>query len=404
MKNILTPSRPGTGPIIRASESRKNPGKNSVPRLLLLAGIGMALISAGVFSYFKLSTSTAPSELHNAHAKQSPVAKSSPVIQDTGSLLQKRVTIYLQRYRPEGAVVAICGLRNGKLLALAERDSLGVSDIPRMALRGNFPAASLVKIITAAAYLQQGSLPTDSLPRLGKNHTLYRFQLRSPEQKDYPKISVREAFAHSINPAFGILGLKIGSGPMRIMAQRLGFNTAWPAGDVSESKFEIPDTGYGLAEASCGFTNSITLSPLHALQIARAIGDNGRIFPPMPSAGGKTSQAFLPPDILDSLKTLMAATVFQGTARKGFRRNLPGKAWDGLEMGGKTGSLDGQNPPGRYEWYIGYAHLKESPDLGIAVAVMFINRTVIAVHAAEFAALLVRDWERSALRISYARR
>jgi hypothetical protein len=65
-------------------------------------------------------------------------------------------------------------------------------------------------------------------------------------------------------------------------------------------------------------------------------------------------------------------------------------------LGGKTGSLDGKEPEGRYEWYTGYAHLKDDPGQGIAVAVMLINQTYVGIHAVDLAALLIRDWARAA--------
>jgi hypothetical protein len=64
----------------------------------------------------------------------------------------------------------------------------------------------------------------------------------------------------------------------------------------------------------------------------------------------------------------MEATVSSGTARRGFRRNMNAGDFAKLDMGGKTGSLTGHNPPGRYEWFIGYARHKDHPDQGIAVA------------------------------------
>jgi membrane peptidoglycan carboxypeptidase len=219
---------------------------------------------------------------------------------------------------------------------------------------------------------------------------------------------LREAFARSINPTFGILGMQVGPASLRRMGERLGFNRPTAAGEAFiGSSFHVPDSGFELAEVACGYTTTTTISPLHALQIARAIGDDGRVLPgrftrelvsldgeetrrlPAPEAEPFTSAA-----ALVSLKSLMEATVSAGTARRGFRRNLSAQEFEALEMGGKTGSLNGHNPPGRYEWFIGYARRKDHPDQGIAVAVMLINRTYLAVHATELAGLVIRDWLR----------
>jgi cell division protein FtsI/penicillin-binding protein 2 len=101
---------------------------------------------------------------------------------------------------------------------------------------------------------------------------------------------------------------------------------------------------------------------------------------------------FISAAALDNLRTLMAATIESGTARKGFRRAFGSRSINGLDLGGKTGSLDGSDPPGRYEWYIGYARLKEKPGQGIAVVAMVINQRQRMVRASELAALMIRDW------------
>jgi cell division protein FtsI/penicillin-binding protein 2 len=326
--------------------------------------------------------------------------------------LQARTVRYLDQYRPEGAVVAICDLKTGQIRTLAERDSGVTRTRPKLALGKTFPAASLAKIITAAAALEGGICrPTDDLPLLGAAHTLYKSQLQTPSRGRYNTVSLRDAFARSINPTFGILGMQIGPASLRRMGQRLGFNpqpsSQTPRDAFRTSTFEVPDSGFALAEVACGYTTTTTLSPLHALQIARAIGDDGRVLPTrftralvsledgevrdLPTTAVKP---FTSASTLNGLKTLMQATVTSGTARRGFHRNLKEQDFNALEMGGKTGSLNGHHPPGRYEWFIGYARNREHPDQGIAIAVMLINRTYLAVHAAELAGLVIRDWSR----------
>ncbi len=349
-------------------------------------------------------------------------------------ILQARTQRYINQYRPEGAVVVVCDLRTGQMRTVVERDSSGTSTRPRMALGTTFPAASLIKIVTAAAVLEHGiSHPLDDLPMVGGAHTLYRSQLRVPTHGHLNTVTLREAFARSINPTFGLLGMRVGSAPLRDMAERLGFNHGIKSGDAAtnsaknatdntrsdapvpqaeavqglQARINPPDTGFGLAEVASGYTTETTISPLHALRIARAIGQDGRLLPTrftrqlesldngrvwtLPEA---ETSPFASPATLRNLRTLMEATVSTGTARRGFQRNLDASDFGRLEMGGKTGSLNGHNPPGRYEWFIGYARRKDHPDQGIAIAVMLINRTYLAVHAAELAGLVIRDWER----------
>ena len=330
------------------------------------------------------------------------------------SLLSARTEIYLRRYRPETAVILVADLKTGRMLAVGERQDTLVTQGPRLAFAGGFPAASLIKILTAAAALELGGKEvTDSIPQAGSYHTLYRRQLRADRPGGQSKITLQEAFAKSVNPAFGLLGMALGADALRKYAGRMGFNGTSKATCVVPSRIEFPDTGFSLAEAACGFTDKTTISPWHALEIARAAGDDGRLractfvetvqdgktgaLMPIRNEGGN---AFVSPANLPKLQSLMEGTVRNGTARKGFHRILQARHVEKLILGGKTGSLDGMGPAsadgeeskGRYDWFIGYATLKDEPDRGLAICVMLVHKTYRSLPSSQMAALLIKDW------------
>lgn len=332
----------------------------------------------------------------------------------TDSLLQYRALYYMKRFRPESGAFLICDLATGQILASVESDTLSIGARLQLSLRATYPAASLAKIITASAGLN-GPLngPEDSLWQLGSNHTLYRSQLKTDRCGNCPKVALREAFARSINPAFAVLGLKVGSRKLQSEAEKFGFNAPPFSPRMEASFYAAPDSGFHLAEVACGFTDRSTISPLHALQIARAIGDDGRLLAPVlaPQLQGighaeKWSAPYgdkvlrvADPETLRGLQALMAATTSSGTARKGFHRAMRAQELEHIESGGKTGSLDGNNPKGRYEWFIGYVRMKDAPHKGIAVAVMLINDKYLAVHPSELAAHVVKDWVRHQIKL-----
>jgi cell division protein FtsI/penicillin-binding protein 2 len=246
---------------------------------------------------------------------------------------------------------------------------------------------------------------TDSIPLIGRAHTLYKRQLKIEGYKHVPRISLEQAFSRSVNPAFGVLGMSVGSVLLRATAARMGFNQPLQPAAAATSRIEFPDTGFSLAEAACGFTPKTTISPWHALQIARGAGDDGRLRPCLfvrrlrnlakgteivPEAG--RGDAFISPENLPQLQDLMRATVRIGTARKGFRQNLRASQMEKIEVGGKTGSLDGDETPGRFDWFIGYVKLKDQPEQGLAFAIMLIHIDNAPIHASALAALLIRDW------------
>src|SRR6185503_4427719 len=196
-------------------------------------------------------------------------------------LLNARTSVYLQRYRPETGVILACDLKSGRMLAVGERHDSLISEAPRLAFLGGYPAASLIKILTAsAAFDSKGKLATDSIPILGSYYTLYRRQLKCGDNWDHlPKITIQEAFAKSVNPAFAVLGQSLGPEALRKAAEKLGFNRASLPDVGTPSRIEVPDSGFALAEMSCGFTGRTTISPWHALELARGAGDDGRLRP-----------------------------------------------------------------------------------------------------------------------------
>ncbi len=340
------------------------------------------------------------------------------LLYDPDSVLQASVEKYLRRYRPERAVVLACDLRSGVIKAFAERDSLPegpeVYTTPRLALRGTFPAASLSKIVTAYAALGAGYVPGDSLPQQGSTVTLYRRQLREPTGDRYPKMTLKYGFAQSANPLFGLLGLRLGGERLQLAAEALGFNRPPVLSGMVASIYAAPDSGFPLAEVASGFTRRITLSPWHALALARAIGDDGNLRPlafPVAAldADGRKREPWAPdrssgdahglnPEIVRQLREMMEETVRRGTARKGFLKSMRAEVWNAFEMGGKTGSLDGDAPAGRYEWYAGYAKPRDGSGPGLALCVLTINGDYLAVHTTHLAGLLLKDWGRAQLR------
>ena len=63
---------------------------------------------------------------------------------------------------------------------------------------------------------------------------------------------------------------------------------------------------------------------------------------------------------------MMVGTTVSGTARGAFRRRGGHPLLGPVEVAGKTGSLSGTDPEGRYEWFIGIAPA-DRPEIAIAV-------------------------------------
>ncbi len=286
--------------------------------------------------------------------------------------LQQEAERLYRRYKPDyGAFVAV-DAETGRILSLVSYAKHG-TDLGNLALHASYPAASVFKIVTAAAALEKGRVePSTIVPYNGKSTSLYKRQvLRHRDGKWTRRVTFSEAFAKSVNTVFARLGVfEIGADVLHDYAERFGFNQAIGADlffDQSVAPLAAEDD-WTLAEAASGFTRSNTLSPLHGAMIAAAVANDGKMFRPYLVAGladvdqmieyrpqPDLMNVSIRPDTARKLRTLMASTVKKGSARRSFRKFFSGDLRE-VEVGGKTGSLTGSSPRGRNDWFVGYAN------------------------------------------------
>ena len=74
---------------------------------------------------------------------------------------------------------------------------------------------------------------------------------------------------------------------------------------------------------------------------------------------------------------MLVETTRSGTARRAFRKRNGQPLLGGVSVAGKTGSLSGKDPDGRYEWFIGVAPA-DAPR--VAVAAVVVQRPALLAH------------------------
>lgn len=300
--------------------------------------------------------------------------------------LQKAADKLLKSYKPDYGAVVMMDAGTGRILALSSFQKKG--EVSNLALRGTFPAASIFKIVTAAAAMDKYNVnPDTQLLFNGGNHTLYKKNVMSDKINRWTqRMSLRSAFARSVNTAFGRLSLEtLIPQDLEDYALRFGFN----ADIVSDLPFdqgvtEIPkEKSFHLAEMASGFNKVTRMSPVQGAMIAASVAEDGVMRVPYiveraRDADGKvvfqaepmTAAVTMTPRGADKLKELMEATITQGTSRKSFRSLVRDRKFRELVVGGKTGSLTGDNPRGKVDWFVGYA-MNENQK--IAVAALTVN-------------------------------
>ena len=325
---------------------------------------------------------------------------------DTG--LQQHLLQRLDSRHARYIGIVVMDPKDGRVLAMAGYDKTDPSRNP--CLDSRFPAASIFKIITAAAAVETCDLEAESILKFdGGKHTLYRSQISPKNSKGATRISLKDSFAQSINPVFGKIGAhRLGKEVIENYAEAFGFNREIDFElPIRPSRFEISDEVYGLAEIASGFNRTTRISPLHGAIITAAIFNSGRLVAPtivdwIANESGQTlyqSRAVFQDPVIDAhtsgvLRELMQATVQSGTARREFHKHSEEKIFSRLEIGAKTGSIGDGSTEARYDWLVGYARAPREGG-GIVFSVVVAHMDYIGTRAAAYAAIAIREYFRT---------
>ena len=120
--------------------------------------------------------------------------------------LQTYVNNLLERSKTLQAAVVVLNPYDGRVLVMSGHDNSGADT--NICLKAEYPAASLFKIVSAAAALEAaGYTPKKTLYFNGSRHTLYKNQLKQQQGRYTSETQLRKAFAVSNNSIFGKLGI-----------------------------------------------------------------------------------------------------------------------------------------------------------------------------------------------------
>lgn len=279
---------------------------------------------------------------------------------------------------PHVAVVAM-EPDSGRILALAQKSN----SIPNLLTHAGFPAASLFKVVTTAAALEQTDLEGDSVIRFrGGTYVLERWNYLPDPKRDRNMMTIRDALGKSCNAVFGRIALKnLGPETLRQYVQSFGFNQPLKfERPLPVSRAQVPSEGYELSRTGAGF-GEVRISPIHAAVMMSGVANEGIM--PRPylvdkviSSSGATlfesqpqmSARMIQRDTAQKLLRMMESTTTKGTSRKDFMsKNRP--VLGDIEVAAKTGTLRGTNPVGLNQWFIAAAPIKD-PKIAVSVIVL----------------------------------
>jgi len=313
----------------------------------------------------------------------------------------------LTRAKPEIIAMVVMVPDTGQILAMAGFDASSPKTNP--CISKEYPAASIFKIITASAVLEEHLMgPKTPLFFNGGKYTLYKRQLKEVKNKYTARTTLKKAFSQSINPIFGKLGRhELGADQLKKYANSFGFNQPLDTDFRALSgSITVTDKPYQWAEVACGFNKTTTISPLFGAMIISTLLNHGNIPTPhlvktVNNDQGETlyqeAPAPMAPPRAITTKTaatmveMMTHTISTGTARKAFRHYRKDKVLTQLTMGGKTGSLYNKEHTIKLDWFTGFARDKKKTQQ-IVVSILVGHGEYIGTRAGTFARKIFKEY------------
>ena len=299
--------------------------------------------------------------------------------------LQEPIEDVLRGFQiPYGGAVVV-SIPDGRVLAMVGRSAAEPRLGPReLALGAWAPAASVFKVVSAAALVSEGGVSsTTKICYHGGVSAILPDNL-----VDLPVVDRRcETLAYGLGKSQNAILAKLASrhltaAQLTRVGHAFGFEETIPFDvPVAPSHLDVPADALEFARTAAGFWHS-TLSPMHGALLAAAIANHGempaptlvdRVFDaqghevavPMTTVGPRRVVGH---DTAREVGRMMELTTRIGTARAAFH-DRRGHRYLPVDVAGKTGTLSAQTDRGYlgYSWFVGYAPA-EHPTIAFAVA------------------------------------
>jgi TonB family protein len=262
-----------------------------------------------------------------------------------------------------------------------------------------YPTASLMKVVTAAAVLHSGPEATSRDCRyVGSPYRMSMAQLEPPASGGRVD-SFWRAIAISNNQCFARLAVHdVGKEALIAEMRRVGMLEA-PAARHLAGRVDPIEGALALGYLGSGLAGSF-ITPLAAARLAALLAEGELVRPywiarvrdahgnPLVVPGRRAPHPVWPRRVTEELRELMVGVTERGTARRAFRDERGRPLLGSIQVSGKTGSLSGTNPAGRYEWFIGVAPAAAPR---IAIAAVVVNGPLGSSSASEVAAATLHE-------------
>lgn len=306
--------------------------------------------------------------------------------------IQQKVEEIMDHTIVKGAVV-IMRPTTGEIVAMASRPAFDANNLSRYLDQSSAPLlnraisayqpGSVFKLVVAAAALENKTIRMNDVffdaGYIDVNNI--RFQGWDYDQGPKGRLTITEAMAHSSNPIFIEVALKLGADKLIEMAQKLGYGSRTNLDFLGESEGNLPSANQlypgDLANLAIG-QGFCEATPVQLAQtVATIVNDGVKVEPyivsMLTSTDGATVKEFqtrpsvrvMSRQTAEKLRTMMTAVTQYGTGQAAYV--------EGFGSAGKTGSAETgrTNTLGKginHAWFVGYTPL-EHPKYVIVVFV-----------------------------------
>ncbi len=256
-----------------------------------------------------------------------------------------------------------------------------------------YPTASLMKLVTAAALLRNAPEAVERDCRyVGSPYRLRPDPLEAPSTGWIDPFW--RAMAISNNQCFARLAMRdLGEQALLDEMRRAGLLES-PAPRHPPGRVDPIDEPLDVGRLGSGLAGSF-VTPLGAARLAALLADGELVRPwwiarikdaqgdPLLAPGREEPRRVWPSEVVDALRANLVDVTENGTASRAFHDESGAPLLGDVAVAGKTGTLSGTNPEGRYRWFVGLAPADEPR---VAIATVVVNDEAPGHGASEVAA------------------
>jgi peptidoglycan glycosyltransferase len=248
------------------------------------------------------------------------------------------------------------------------------------ATQAGYPPGSTMKVVTATAALDSGTLTPDSMFSGRSPITIEGVPLSNSSNEQFGDIPMTTALTNSVNTWWAQAGEKLGKDTMFKYMDRYGFN-AKPrldlpsfqlaaSGVYSGNRLLTPSDAIDIGRVAIG-QERLRVTPLQMAEVAATVANKGELMQPrlwskvIDPDGRETNLSpahqsrVMSEDTASKLNSMMQDVVSEGTGTAA--------AVSGIDVAGKTGTAE-ISPGVNDAWFIGFAPAND-PKIAIACIV-----------------------------------